>query len=647
MHRRIVFPFTAIVGMDLAKKALLAVAVNPLIGGVLLRGDKGTGKTTLVRGLANVLPEIQVVADCPFNCNPFNPLEMCDNCYRRWKNGENLPIIKRGMRVIDLPLSITPDRLIGTLDIEKALKEGVKALKPGILDEANRNILYIDEVNLLDDYIADLILDAAAYGWNIIEREHVSFKHPARFILVGSMNPEEGELRPQLLDRFGLVVNVEAPMDPDLRAEIVKRVEEYSIDPITFYKKYQSSEEELRKRIIRAKEILPMVTVDEDLVKMLAKTLVDMKIKTCRAEITTIRTAKALAALAGRTYVTLDDLRDAMKLALPHKTNLTPFNDLKNMGHREDRHIGKHESNRDHRRNHGNHEDHVNRTSPVSMKSNELSDLMREGTSSINIPPSSNELKVDEKLSKSTRNEVVHHRGSKYAYQTTINKPFGIPVSYVFSIPNPIDIDIVGTIANAAVNRVPMEKVLSNGLLQDVLAVRIRRSRVPSLVIIVLDASGSMNVLKRIAIAKRIAWEIIEKSYTKRAWLSLITFRGNGIDKYIPITKRYSKVLEILKNVPTGGKTPLTAGLKKVIETAKIFRTKYPSAYVKAILITDGKANKPLYMNIEDEIKYYSSQIRRENIDLIIYDTRPGLIDPSISYIDKISYIADAKVYRL
>ncbi|MCE4618713.1 MAG: ATP-binding protein, partial [Desulfurococcales archaeon] len=270
------FPFTAIVGLDDAKTALLAAAVNPLIGGVLLRGDKGTGKTTLVRSLANLLPEIKVVADCPFNCDPENPSMMCDNCYRRWSRGEKLPVATRKMRVVDLPLSVTPDRLIGTIDVEKFLREGVKAVSPGLLAEANRNILYIDEVNLLDDYIADLILDAAAYGWNVIEREHVSFKHPSRFILVGSMNPEEGELRPQLLDRFGLVVDVNAPMDPELRAEIVRRVEEYSDDPVSFYKKYEPLENDLREKIAQARKILCEVVIDDELLRAVAEKIAEM-----------------------------------------------------------------------------------------------------------------------------------------------------------------------------------------------------------------------------------------------------------------------------------------------------------------------------------------------------------------------------------
>ncbi|MDF2958262.1 MAG: Mg-chelatase subunit ChlI, partial [Candidatus Alkanophagales archaeon MCA70_species_1] len=204
--RRQVLPFTAIVGQDLMKKALILNAINPRIGGVLIRGEKGTAKSTAVRALAELLPEIEVVKGCPFNCNPRDPAEMCDICYERFSRGEPLEAVRRKMRVVDLPLGATEDRVVGTLDVERAIKEGIKALEPGILAAANRGILYIDEVNLLDDHVADVLLDAAAMGVNVVEREGISVAHPAKFILVGTMNPEEGELRPQLLDRFGLQV---------------------------------------------------------------------------------------------------------------------------------------------------------------------------------------------------------------------------------------------------------------------------------------------------------------------------------------------------------------------------------------------------------------------------------------------------------
>lgn len=647
--RRIVFPFTAIVGLDKAKLALLVIAVNPSIGGVLLRGDKGTGKTTLVRALANVLPEIEVVADCPFNCNPRNPLEMCDNCYRRWSRGEQLPVKKKKMKVVDLPLSITPDRLIGTIDFEKALKEGVRILKPGLLAEANRNILYIDEVNLLDDYIADLILDAAAYGWNIVEREHVSFKHPARFILVGSMNPEEGELRPQLLDRFGIVVDVEAPSDPEMRAEIIRRVEEFHQDPVSFYKKYEILEKQLTMRIEKARNLLPKTTIDDDLLKLVAKTIVELKIKTCRAEITAVKVAKAIATLDGRTRVTLEDVKKAFELTLPHRLRLQP---LQQQVHQQidkviEKILEKHFHNNEHDKQ---HKQSSRSNQEGDSKNNNGDTAMGLGENTIIIPPSNSDHPV---LLEDTRmgriREVTDHlNGSRSTYTTVVNKPYGTPIAYIYPWINPRDIDLVGTITNMLANRLvgiaKVDKALD--VMDDLVAVRVRRQRIPQLTIIALDASGSMNLAKRIAIAKSVAQQIVEKEYTKKTWLSLITFRSNGVDKYIPPTKNYTKVYKEITETSSGGRTPLPTCLQKILETTKSFRTKHRGARVKAILVTDGKANKSIRTNIEEEITILSKQMASQGIETIIYETTSGL-SPGKTYTELIARITNAKIYRL
>ena len=319
MSRKVVYPFGAIVGQEKAKKALLCCAVDPSIGGVLLTGDKGAGKSTLVRSLSHVLPNFEAVLECPFNCNPENPLEMCDNCYENANSANEFKKLEKTMKVVDLPLSVTIDRLVGTIDIKKALNEGKRVLQPGILANANRNILYIDEVNLLDDYVIDILLDSAAMGWNTIEREGISFKHPSRFVLIGSMNPEEGELRPQLLDRFGLYVEIESLFEAEDRLEVLKRVEKFQKDPFSFYETYASIEKNLTESIKLAKKILNDVTISEELLKMLIDSIIHLGIKTHRAEITTIKTAKTIAALDGRMEVSLEDLKTAMDLALIHR----------------------------------------------------------------------------------------------------------------------------------------------------------------------------------------------------------------------------------------------------------------------------------------------------------------------------------------
>ncbi|MHC1572911.1 MAG: ATP-binding protein, partial [Candidatus Syntropharchaeales archaeon] len=327
MHHieRKILPFTAIVGQEKMKKALILNAINPKIGGVLIRGEKGTAKSTAVRALAELLPEIEVVNGCSFNCNPRDVKEMCDICYGRMKGGEKLESVKRRARVIDLPLGATEDRVVGTLNIEKAIKEGIRALEPGILAAANRGILYIDEVNLLDDHVADVLLDAAAMGVNLVEREGVSVAHPSRFILVGTMNPEEGELRPQLLDRFGLQVNVESLDDADSRVEIVKIAESFETDTDECIAKFKDQQLELSERIVLAKSRLPEVKISDDLLRTTARMCIELGVKTHRAEIVITRTAKTIAAFDDRQEVTLDDIKEAMELALPHRMRKRPF----------------------------------------------------------------------------------------------------------------------------------------------------------------------------------------------------------------------------------------------------------------------------------------------------------------------------------
>ncbi|HMF30674.1 MAG TPA: ATP-binding protein [Candidatus Lokiarchaeia archaeon] len=313
------FPFTAILGQDAMKRALLLNIIDPKIGGVLLTGQQGTGKSTAVRSLVDLLPEIEVVDGCRFACNPdSDPEKLCNECQQRLADGP-LPRESRKMRIIDLPLGATEDMVTGSLDIEKVLKEGMKSLHVGLLAKANRGILYVDEVNLLQDHLVDLLLDSAASGLNIIEREGVSLVHPASFILVGSMNPEEGELRPQISDRFGLEVGIVAPKDPVIRAEITKAVIAFQADPKGFIERASGAMDDLRASVTRAREAVSSIAVPDYIYQMVSQIVVDLGIHSQRADITFIRCSRANAAFERRDAVNEDDLEMAIDLVFRHR----------------------------------------------------------------------------------------------------------------------------------------------------------------------------------------------------------------------------------------------------------------------------------------------------------------------------------------
>lgn len=324
---RLTYPFSAIVGQERMKRALILNAINPQIGGVLIRGERGTAKSTAARALAALLPSLEVVIGCPFSCAPDRPAGNCERC-RNWSPGDGpLPSEKRTTPFIDLPVSATEDRVVGTLDIEKAIQQGERHFEPGILAAANRGVLYVDEVNLLDDHVVDLLLDSAAMGVNVVEREGISFQHPARFVLVGSMNPEEGDLRPQLLDRFAHAVDVVGLTDAVDRVEILRRRIFFEQDTEGFIAAYDESEEELAERIIAARRLYDQVGYTEKDMYTIAALTSSFKVDGHRADIVILRTARAHAAYARRLQINDRDILVAAELALPHRMKKQPFQD--------------------------------------------------------------------------------------------------------------------------------------------------------------------------------------------------------------------------------------------------------------------------------------------------------------------------------
>jgi len=323
-----VYPFSAIVGQDALRLALVLVAIDPLIGGVLAMGDRGTAKSTAVRALARLLPPIPVVAGCPFRCDPGRPEEWCRLCQERDAQGEKLETEWQPIPVVDLPLGATEDRVVGSLDIEAALVRGETVFAPGLLARAHRGFLYIDEVNLLEDHLVDLLLDVAASGVNVVEREGISLTHPARFVLIGSGNPEEGDLRPQLLDRFGLFVPVATITDIPLRVEIVRRRDEFERHPRAFAARFAAAEADWRDRIVAARERLNSVDVPEAVLEAVAGLSAALGLAGHRGELTLLRAARAYAALAGREAVAVHDVAGLAPMALSHRLRRDPLEEM-------------------------------------------------------------------------------------------------------------------------------------------------------------------------------------------------------------------------------------------------------------------------------------------------------------------------------
>jgi len=319
------YPFAAIVGQEALKLAIILCATDQSLGGVLALGDRGTGKTTAVRALASLLPQLKVIQDCPYKCDPQSKNLQCEACAEKSHHQTQ----SMEAPVVDLPLGVTEDRLLGALDLERALVDGVKQFEPGLLAKANRGFLYIDEVNLLEDHLVDVLLDVAASGWNVVEREGLSVKHPSRFVLVGSGNPEEGELRPQLLDRFGLSVDVETPDQIKDRVEIIKRRDAYERDPIAFVKRWKQANTKLSNRIRKARELLHSVELDDHVLQLIAELCIALGTDGLRGELTLIKAARAHAAWRGETVVQESDVRTMAPFALSHRLRRNPLDDAR------------------------------------------------------------------------------------------------------------------------------------------------------------------------------------------------------------------------------------------------------------------------------------------------------------------------------
>lgn len=578
---RSAFPFTAIVGQEEMKKALILNAINPTIGGVLIRGQKGTAKTTAVRGLVSLLPDIEVVKDCKFNCNPHRPEEMCKGCKERILRGENLPVVKRPMRMVELPLGATEDRVVGTIDIEKAIRKGNKVFEPGILAEAHRGILYIDEVNLLDDHLVDILLDSAAMGVNVVEREGISFIHPARFILIGTMNPEEGELRPQLLDRFGLCVEVRDIEHIEERAEITKRLEEFERYPHIFEDTWNKHQERLREHIIRAKEIFPRVIYTDHILNLIAQITVDTRVDGHRADLFMLKVARTISAYHQRDIVTESDVIEAAGLVLTHRIRKRPSQKLDGLKQQMIPESPKGQQEKDTKfipssKSEGNGINGDSRKIPTISLENVFFEVGRHfPVKKLSLPK-----RVLKRCRMGRRSKAeVEGKTGRYIGSTI---PRG----------KTDDIAIDATIRAAAPYQIYRQR---NGFAMVIessdIRKKVRERKVSHTIVFVVDASSSMGVDRRMVETKGAILSLLIDAYQKRDRVAMVTFRSTDASILLPPTNSIELAKRKLEEIPTGGGTPLSKGLYVAHSILKTEMRKNPHIEPLLILISDGEAN--------------------------------------------------------
>ena len=632
-------PFMAIVGQEDMKCALILNAINPRIGGVLIRGDKGTAKSTAARSLADLLEDIAVAEGCPFNCSPQDAREMCDLCQERRSRGQ-IQAATRRTPVVDLPLGATEDRVVGSLDVERAIKEGIKALEPGILAAANRGILYIDEVNLLDDHVADVLLDSAAMGVNVVEREGVSVAHPSKFILVGTMNPEEGELRPQLLDRFGLQVSVEVIEDVEQRMEIARRAEQFEVDPEAMAGEFEPEQEQLRRQISRAKRLLASVKMDEQHLRTIAATCIDLEVKTHRAEIIISRTAKTIAAFEGRSEVNGEDVKTAMRLALAHRMRSRPFEPPALNQELLEKSIAQHmpPENKSMRE-----EKPTESPSGREAEGRPGSSEHQEKVFAIGVPIDVKRISMLRRRDRQIRRKT---RGRRL--QTLSLRNSG---RYLRSrLPGKgNDIAIDATIRAAApYQRSRKGRNAINVQSQDIRE-KERVGKTSSVVMFVVDASGSMGAVRRMESAKGAMMSLLTDSYQKRDKIGMVAFRGKDAELVLPPSSSVDLAVSRLRDMPTGGKTPLSAGLSKALQLLRSEMRKDVEARPMMVLISDGRANVALEGSIKEELKEISERTRVAGIHTIVVDTE--VVGPSmeirLGYCKLIAETAGGSYYPL
>jgi len=635
MMYRTVYPFSAIVGQEKLKLALILNAVNPAIGGVLIRGEKGTAKSTAVRALAALLPKIRVVKGCPYNCDPDQLEYLCERCRN---NADPLEADLRQIQVITLPLNATEDRIAGGIDFSRAVKKGLRIFQPGLLARAHRGILYVDEVNLLDDHIVDIILDVAASGRNVVEREGISFTHLSRFILVGTMNPEEGELRSQLLDRFGLCVEVEAVADQESRVLLMERREAYDASPLNFIERFRAENAKIAEQILRARRMLETVRMPKHLRSLASELAIENNVAGHRADLVIEQAARAMAALRGHYEVTADDVREVALLALTHRKREVAPPPPPPHEHDHD-HEKPPESNQDQSQKREDHEEREQQT-PQNGQSAQTEEMPpreegqeeaesrsqekernRRNDSIEQIFEVGDTFKVKKFASPKDR---VFRRGSGRRSRTRTAQKQG---RYVRSttVCNMGDIALDATLRAAAPHQARRKK--HNGLAvvlrSEDIREKIREKRIGNFLLFLVDASGSMGARGRMAASKGAVMSLLLDAYQKRDRIAMISFRKEEAVMNLPPTASIELAARLLREMPVGGRTPLSAGLAKSYAVLRNYLMREPTARPIVIIITDGRSNVALGEKkpLDEALEFAGRLAADERIRFIVVDT--------------------------
>jgi magnesium chelatase subunit D len=620
------FPFSAVVGSEDMALALILTTISPEVGGVLVRGEKGTAKTTMVRALAQILPSISVIDECRFSCHPADPDPTCPDGPH-----DHPAATSRPARLVELPVGATEDRVIGSLDLRQALGVGEVVYEPGLLVAAHRGILYVDEVNLLHDHLVDLLLDAAAMGRSTVERDGVSVAHAARLILIGTMNPEEGELRPQLLDRFGLTVEIAAPRDPELRAEVIRRRLAFDRDPAAFVAAYATSEDELRLRIITARSLLPSVQLDDRQLATIARVCGAFGVDGMRADIVTARAAAAHAAWQGRREITKSDIRAAARLALPHRRRRNPFDAPGLDEELLDRLLDE--------------EPDPDPGSPPqgSPPNGPSAGSGPNDAQHVNGHPEMQPEPVEGPLSapsaSSASTERIFSAGETYHTRMFTAPGIGVgeagrrsraltsagrTVGAISAEHDHGRLHLTATIRAAAPHQSTRGRLAAERLrlAASDLRLAVTEGRESNLVLLLVDASGSMAARRRMEAVKAAALSLLLDAYQRRDKIGLITFRGAVATLALPPTSSIDTAARRLQELPTGGRTPLAEGLLCAAETLRLERIRDPRRRPLLVVVTDGRATHG--PDAVGRSRLVADQLRRNGIASLLIDCETG-----------------------